>query len=96
MDSKDLVNALDDMTKDIKDDREAGMFLNPKVKPLRGKTMGLDALRVRVLDVLKKTRDQLHKTPYEDGLTDEEFIEQVLDTLEIEITQDIEYEKGVR
>lgn len=57
-------------------------------EPLTKKTMTLHQLQVRVLNVIRLTRFQLGRKAHEDGMTDAEFIEQVLEPLETDIVQD--------
>ena len=62
-----------------------------KVKPLRKRTMTLDALQVRTLDVLKKVRKQFNRAGWEpSGMSDKEFIDKVVEPLQIDIQQDRE------
>ena len=59
-----------------------------EVKPLKKKTMTLNELQLRTLDVIRKARFQLGRSAHDNGMSDDEFIEQVLETLETEIYQD--------
>lgn len=58
------------------------------VKPLRKKTMTLNQLQMRTLDVLRKVKFQLQRQGYEVGMSDSEFIEQIIDPLSTDIYQD--------
>ena len=64
-----------------------------KIKPLKSRIMSLDELRTRSLYMIGECRKQLRKGPYEEGLTDEEFIENVLEDFEAQIIADIEMER---
>ena len=64
------------------------MSERPKVKPLKKKTMTLAQLQLRTLDVLRKVRFQFGRAAHEDGMSDDEFIEQVVNPLETDIYQD--------
>jgi len=57
-------------------------------KPLRRKTMSLNVLQLRILDVLKQTIKQFNRLAHEDGMSDSEFIDHVLLKLQTEIKQD--------
>ena len=59
-----------------------------KVRPLTKKTMTLSQLQLRTLDVLRKVRFQFKRQGHEDGMTDEEFLDNVLEPLETDIYQD--------
>ena len=63
------------------------------VKPLRARTMTLDELRQRTLDLIKATRKQFRRHSWQDGMSDEEFIDKVLGQLEHQIKGDIDAEK---
>lgn len=63
------------------------------VQPLRKRTMGLDELRNQTRAVLKKCRKQLMRKAHEEGLSDSEFIDQVINPLETDIWQDVQVEK---
>jgi hypothetical protein len=58
------------------------------VKPLKKKTMTLNQLQVRTLDVLRKVRIQLRRAGWEGGMSDEEFVSEVVERLETDIYQD--------
>lgn len=62
----------------------------PGVPPLRSRTMTLEELQQATLLLIRRVRKQLAKLPWQSGLTDEEFMDQVLSKLETEILQDIE------
>ena len=59
-----------------------------KVKPLKSKTMTLNELQLRTLNFLRLVRFQFNRQAHEEGMSDGEFIEQVLDPLETTIYQD--------
>lgn len=58
------------------------------VKPLRSKTMTLSELQLRTLDVLRKVRFQLGRAAHEEGMSDAEFVDEVIDSLSTDIYQD--------
>lgn len=58
------------------------------VKPLKKRTMALDELQRRTINVLKKCRKRLRTPPYAVESTDEEFIYDVIESLIIDIQQD--------
>jgi hypothetical protein len=59
-----------------------------KVQPLKKKTMTLNQLQLRTLNVLRLARFQLNRKAYEDGMSDSEFIADVIGPLETDIYQD--------
>ena len=59
-----------------------------KVKPLRSRTMTLDQLQLETLDLIRKVRFQLQRQGYEEGMSDEEFMEQIVEPLEHKIYAD--------
>lgn len=59
-----------------------------KVKPLTKKTMTLNELQMRTLDVLRKVKFQLQRQAHENGMSDSEFLEEVVEPLETDIFQD--------
>ena len=61
-----------------------------KVRKLKRRTMGLEELRKATLKLIAQTRHQLHRLPHEPGLTDMEFLEQVLTPFECRLRQDRE------
>lgn len=63
---------------------------NPKnrVEPLKQRTMTLDQLQHRTIEVLRLMVKQLGKAPYEDGLSDNEFIAQIIDPFDADIRTD--------
>lgn len=67
-----------------------------KVRPLQKKTMTLHQLQVRTLDVLRLAKFQFRRQGYEDGMSDEEFIDKVLEPLETDIYQDRQMLKMLR
>lgn len=66
------------------------------VQPLRKRTMTLNELQLKTLDVLRKVRFQLGRQAHEDGMTDTEFVEQYVEPLETEIYQDRQMLKLIR
>lgn len=50
--------------------------------------MTLNELQLRVVDVLRKARFQLRRQAHETGMSDEEFIDDVLTPLEDDVYQD--------
>jgi hypothetical protein len=65
-------------------------------EPLRKKTMTLSQLQMRTLDVIRKVRFQLKRQAHDEGMSDSEFEEEFLDTLETEIYQDRAMLKMIR
>lgn len=59
-----------------------------KVRPLTKRTMTLHQLQMRTLDVLRKVKFQLGRQAHEDGMSDAEFVDQVIDPLATDIYQD--------
>ena len=59
-----------------------------KVRPLTKRTMTLSQLQLRTLDVLRKVTGQLHRMAHEDGMSDSEFIDQVIAPFARDINQD--------
>lgn len=59
-----------------------------KVRPLQKKTMTLTQLQMRILDVLRKVRFQFGRAAHEDGMSDSEFIDNIVTPLETDIYQD--------
>lgn len=59
-----------------------------KVKPLKKRTMTLNQLQLRTLDVLRQVRFQLGRQGFEDGMSDNEFISKILEPIETDIYQD--------
>jgi len=60
------------------------------VPPLRKRTMTLHQLQMRTLDVLRKVRFQLQRQAWQEGMSDEEFVDKVISPLETDIYQDRE------
>lgn len=67
--------------------------MTSKIKPLTKSTMTLGQLQTRTLEVLRKVRRQFNRMPHEEGLSDREFLDQVIEPLEIDIRQDRAIEK---
>lgn len=66
------------------------------VKPLTKRTMTLNDLQLRTLDVIRKVRFQLGRAAHENGMSDDEFIEEVLEPLETDIYQDRQMLKMIK
>lgn len=66
------------------------------VEPLKSHVMTLDELQRATLKFCKQVRKQLRKSPHEEGLTDSEFIDEVLEPLETTIHQDREMLKIIK
>lgn len=60
------------------------------VEPLRSRVLTQEELQKEILSLICRVRSQLNRSPYENGLSDLEFQQQVLDTLELEIRNDID------
>ena len=58
------------------------------VEPLRARTMGLSTLQLETLDLCRKTRFQLGRQAHEDGMSDEEFLREIVESLEQRIYAD--------
>jgi hypothetical protein len=58
------------------------------VEPLKSRTMTLGELQMATLSVLSLVRKQLRRNPAKGGMSDEEFIENILEPLETDIRQD--------
>jgi hypothetical protein len=61
---------------------------NTMVEPLRSKTMTLNELQLATLDLIRKVRFQMNRLPYQDGMSDFEFLENVVEPLEQKIYAD--------
>jgi len=61
-----------------------------KVRKLQRKTMNLEEMRKATLSLISKVRNQLHRMPHDPGLSDMEFMEQVLTPFECRLRQDRE------
>lgn len=59
-----------------------------KPKPLKKKTMTLNQLQLRTLDVLRRVRFQFGRQAHEEGMSDSEFIDRFVEPLETDIHQD--------
>ena len=59
-----------------------------KVKPLRRRAMTLIQLQMQTLDVLRKVRFQFNRQAHESGMSDTEFLSQIVEPLEIAIYED--------
>lgn len=58
------------------------------VPPLRAKTMTLSKLQLETLDLIRKVRFQLGRAAHEEGMSDSEFLEEVIEPLEQRIVAD--------
>ena len=58
------------------------------VEPLRARTMGVSKLQLAILDLCRKTRFQFGRQAHEDGMSDEEFLHEIVEPLEQRIYQD--------
>lgn len=67
-----------------------------KVKPLKKRIMTLSQLQLKTLDVLRKVKFQFNRNPYSEGMSDEEFIENIVDSLMTNIYQDRHMAKMLR
>lgn len=65
-------------------------------KPLTKKTMTLDELQRRTLDVLRKVRSQFARQGHEPGMSDSEFLDTVVEPLANDIHQDRQMLKMIR
>ncbi len=64
-----------------------------KVRPLKAKVQTLEELRFSALDFIKKVRKQLQHSPYQPGMNDTEFIDEVLSPFEENIRTDREMDR---
>jgi hypothetical protein len=64
------------------------MATKPKVKPLTKRTMTLGHLQKRTLDVLRRVKRQFQRQGFEEGMGDEEFVEEVINPLMNDISAD--------
>lgn len=64
-----------------------------QIKPLKKRIMTLQQLRQRTVRALQLCRKQFLKSPHEEGLTDEEFIDEHINPLLNDIWQDRQMEK---
>jgi len=60
------------------------------VEPLKARTMGLSKLQLETLDLIRKLRFQLQRPAHAEGMSDNEFLEQIVEPLETKIYQDRE------
>lgn len=67
-----------------------------KVTPLKKKTMTLSELQLRTLDVLRKVRFQFRRPAHAEGMSDDEFLENIIEPLETDIYQDRQMLKQLR
>ena len=61
-----------------------------QVKPLKSRTLPLDELQMKTLDLIRKLRLQLIAAPWETGMNDQEFLDQIVKPLEDKIHADRE------
>ena len=66
----------------------------PKVEPLKSRTMTLSELQLETLDLIRKLRFQLRRPAHAEGMSDEEFLEHIVEPLETTIYQDREMLKN--
>lgn len=59
-----------------------------QVRPLRARVMTLHELQLKTLDLIRKTRFQFNRSAHEDGMSDGEFMSQIVDPLEHQIVND--------
>lgn len=64
-----------------------------KVRPLKAKVHTLEELRFFTLDFIKKVRKQLQHSPYQEGMNDQEFLDQVVNQFEEKIRNDRDMER---
>ena len=57
-------------------------------KPLQSRTFSYEELQEATLEFIKKVYAQLYKAPHEDGLSDNEFVSEVIGPLESKIRAD--------
>ena len=67
-----------------------------KVKPLKAKIHTLGQLQLETLDLIRKLRFQLQRQAHEDGMSDSEFLEEIVQPLEDKIYQDREMARKQR
>ena len=72
-----------------------GMNAMAKVTPLQKRTMTLSKLQMRTLDVLRAVRFQMSEKGY-NNMSDNEFLDQVIEPLETDIYQDRQVRKMAR
>lgn len=58
------------------------------VEPLKSRTMGLSELQFATLELIRKVRFQFRRQAHEDGMSDEEFMSQVVEPFEHRIYAD--------
>lgn len=63
------------------------------VKPLQRRTMRLQDLQCETLDLIRLIRLQLNRAAHDDGMSDLEFLDLIVDPLETRIRQDREISK---
>lgn len=64
------------------------------IKPLKARVDTLEELQTKVLKVCALLRRQFNRAPYEGGLSDTEFLDQVIAPLERKIQTDREIQNG--
>lgn len=67
-----------------------------EVKRLKKKTMTLSELQLKTLDILRRVRFQFNRSAHEEGMSDTEFLDQIVDPLETEIHQDRQMLRMIR
>lgn len=64
-----------------------------KVRPLKSKVQTLEELRFSTLNFIKKVRKQLQHSPYQEGMNDSEFLDNVVAPFEEKIRNDRDMER---
>lgn len=62
-------------------------------KPLKKRMMTLSQLQLKTLDVLRRVKFQFDRQAHDEGMSDGEFIDQVVDPLMTDIYQDRQMQK---
>lgn len=60
------------------------------VEPLKARTMTLGKLQLATLDLIRKVRFQLNRQAHDEGMSDAEFLEEIVEPLEQVIYADRE------
>ena len=66
-----------------------------KVRPLKAKVQTLQELRFSALHFIKKVRKQLQHSPYQEGMNDQEFLDQIVSPFEEKIRNDRDMEQMI-
>lgn len=59
-----------------------------KVKPLKARMHTLNQLQLETLDLIRKVRFQFNRAAHEPGMSDTEFLDQIVEPLAEKIRQD--------